>query len=363
VRQQRRQTSTATLIALMTLLAVALTACSTQQRAKDPADAASVPPGTSAGNSGGPAAPSPSGIGADCRAAGAKRVSSASDLQAALAAAAPGDTILMAPGIYQGNFVASAPGRQGSPITLCGSREAVISAPDINHGYALHLDGASWWRLEGFTVEGGQKGIVADGVSHDLLSDLYVHSTGEEGIHLRAFSSYNTVSHCTVRQTGLIKTFFGEGIYVGSAHKNWCRYTHCQPDRSNYNKIIDNNITDTTAENIDIKEGTTGGLIEGNQLDGAGMVASASTAWINVKGNGWTIKDNTGTNSIGDGFQVHQVYPGWGLDNVFLANNAKVNGPGYGIYVQSHDLGTVVACSNVAEGAASGLTNYPCSGS
>lgn len=90
------------------------------------------------------------------------------------------------------------------------------------------------------------------------------------------------------------------------------------------------------------------------------MVESAATSWINVKGNDWTIKDNVGVASIGDGFQVHQVYPGWGLDNVFIGNRAQVGGPGYGIYVQSHHLGTVVACSNQATGAGQGLSNVPC---
>jgi hypothetical protein len=359
------QTSGAALLALIAFMAVAITACATPGTASP----AGTSPSTGAGSnpssdaSGGSVGAPAAGLGSACRAANAKHVASSGDLEAVLASASPGDTIVLAPGVYVGNFTATNSGSQDAPITLCGSRAAVISAPGIDHGYALHLDGASWWRLEGFTVEGGQKGIVADGVSHDLFYDLYVHSIGEEGIHLRAFSSYNTISHCTVRQTGLHKTFYGEGIYIGSAHKNWCRYTHCQPDQSNYNQIMNNYISDTTAENIDIKEGTTGGLIDGNRLDGTGMVPTAATAWINVKGNNWTIKDNTGINSSGDGFQVHQVYPGWGLHNVFIGNRAHVNGPGVGIYVESHDLGTVVACSNVAEGAAGGLSNYPCSGS
>jgi hypothetical protein len=211
-------------------------------------------------------------------------------------------------------------------------------------------------------VEGGQKGIVADHSAHDLIYGLYVHGTGDEAIHLRSFSTDDTISHCVIRQTGLLVQFFGEGVYVGSANKNWCRYTACKPDASNDDEIVDNDIADTTAENIDIKEGTTGGLISGNHFDGVGMLASAATAWVNVKGNKWTIKDNVGINSPGDGFAVHQVYPGWGIGNLFVGNRAEVNGPGYGVYVQSHDLDTTVACSNVAIKAAAGLSDLPCSG-
>ena len=109
------------------------------------------------------------------------------------------------------------------------------------------------------------------------------------------------------------------------------------------------------------KEGTTGGKIIGNQFDGTGMVESAATGWINVKGNGWTIEGNTGVNSVKNGFQVHQVYPGWGIGNIFTGNRAQVNGPGYGFYVQSKDLQTVVACNNVVSAAGSGFSTVTCS--
>ncbi|MGH3276277.1 MAG: hypothetical protein ACRDNZ_18365, partial [Streptosporangiaceae bacterium] len=182
----------------------------------------------------------------------------------------------------------------------------------------------------------------------------------DEAIHLRSFSSYNIVMGNTVRDTGLKVAFFGEGIYVGSAHHNWCKYSGCKPDASNYNVLEDNNIADTTAENIDIKEGTTGGTISGNIFSGTGMAPSAATAWVNVKGNDWEILDNTGTDSIGDGFQVHQVYPGWGVGNAFRGNREAVGGPGYGIYVQSIRLNTVVSCGNVVTGGAR-LSNISCS--
>ncbi len=268
---------------------------------------------------------------------------------------------MLADGVYQGDFVASQSGTPSAPITLCGSRNAVLEGESITRGYTFYLDDASWWRAEGFTVQSGQKGVLADGAAHDLLYGLYVHSTGDEAIHLRSFSNDDTVSHCVVRDTGLLEQFFGEGIYVGSAHKNWCRYSGCQPDRSDNNVLIGNDIANTTAENIDIKEGTTGGKIIGNQFNGTGMAESAATGWINVKGNDWTVEDNTGADSVKNGYQVHQVYPGWGIGNVFIGNRAQVNGPGYGIYVQSKRLQTVVACNNVVSAAGSGFSTIACS--
>jgi hypothetical protein len=289
------------------------------------------------------------------------RVSSAGDLRSALANARPGETIILAPGVYQGDFQATASGTSAAPITLCGPRSAVLQGDSIKSGYTFHLDHTSYWRVEGFTVQGGQKGVMTDGASHVLISGLYVHGTGDEAIHLRDFSSYDTVSHNVVRDTGLLVALYGEGIYVGTAHKNWCKYSNCQPDASDHDVITGNDISNTTAENIDIKEGTTGGTISGNHLDGTGMVSSAATSWINVKGNDWTVTGNAGVDSIGSGFSVHQVYDGWGLDNVFRGNEITVNGPGYGIYVQSKHLNTVVGCDNTVSGAQSGFSTVTCS--
>lgn len=303
---------------------------------------------------GGPGAPTGS-----CGTSGI-RVSTAAGLTAALSAASPGETILLAPGTYLGTFTASVSGTASAPITLCGPRSAVLDGGGIASGYTLHLDHASYWRVRDFTVEGGQKGVVTDGADHDLLDGLSVHGVGDEAIHLRDNSSYDTVSRDVVRDTGLLTPFFGEGIYVGSAHENWCRYSGCRPDASDDDLITGNDISNTTAENVDIKEGTTGGAITGNHFDGAGMVSSAATSWVNVKGNDWTVTGNTGTDSIGNGLSVHMVYAGWGYGNVFRANRLAVNGPGYGIYVQSRKLNAVVSCDNTASGAQRGLSNLPC---
>jgi hypothetical protein len=81
---------------------------------------------------------------------------------------------------------------------------------------------------------------------------------------------------------------------------------------------------------------------------------------VNVKGNDWTIEYNTGVNSIRDGFQVHQVYPGWGIGNIFRANDARVNGSGYGFFVQNKRLRTVVACDNKVLRAGRGFSTIAC---
>lgn len=282
------------------------------------------------------------------------------ELKIALKSAQPGTTILLAPGRYTGNFAGTTSGSAAAPITVCGTRDAILDGGSIHSGYVFHLDGASWWNLIGFSVENGQKGVMTDHASNNLISGLYVHGIGDEGIHLRAFSSDNTIENNTVRDTGRLTVKFGEGIYVGSAHSNWCTYTSCNPDNSDRNVITGNDISNTRAENIDIKEGTSSGQILNNRLSGQGMDPSAATAWINVKGNDWIVKGNVGHNSVKDGFQVHQVYAGWGTGNTFQDNHAEVDGPGYGFYVQFRSLGTVLACSNTAVAAGAGFSNIVC---
>jgi Right handed beta helix region len=291
---------------------------------------------------------------------GGPTVTTDTQLALALSSATAGTSIIMAAGTYSGQFVAEAQGTADAPIYLCGSRDAVIDGGDIKSGYALYMHGASYWHLEGFTIQGGQKGVVTDHASHLVISGLFVHDVGDEAIHLRSFSSDNIVEGNVVRTTGLHSHFFGEGIYVGSANKNWCKYSACGPDQSDRNIIRNNDISETTAENIDIKEGTSGGTIVGNQLSGVGMDPSGASAWVNLKGNGWTVVGNVGLTSVKDGFQVHEVYAGWGRNNVFRQNQASVDGPGYGYYVQHQSLGTVVACDNTVSGAALGLSNGPC---
>ena len=289
-----------------------------------------------------------------------KPVVDATSLKLALTTATPGTAISLASGTYRGHFEANVSGTESAPISLCGASDAIIDGGALKAGYAFHLDRASWWKLLGFSIKGAQKGLVVDHGTHILVSGLHISGVGDEALHLRAFSSDNVVERVTISGTGLLRSKFGEGIYIGTAVSNWCQYSGCAPDASDRNLIRDNNISETTAENIDIKEGTSGGQVIGNHLSGLGMVTSAATAWINAKGNGWTISGNAGHTSPKDGFQVHQVAAGWGRENVFRANQASVEGPGYGFYVQFSSLGTVLGCDNQVAGAGAGFSNARC---
>ncbi|CCG01357.1 right-handed parallel beta-helix repeat-containing protein [Blastococcus saxobsidens] len=290
----------------------------------------------------------------------AVEVTDADGLETALEDARPGQVIRLADGTYEGSFVATTAATPDAPILLCGSRDAVLDGGDIDGDYALHLQGASSWHLLGFTVTGGKKGVMVDAGTGHRIEDLLVTSMGDEAIHLRTNSSDNVVVGNTVRDTGLRKPKYGEGIYIGSAESNWCRQTDCEPDRSDRNLIEGNDIAGTTSEAVDIKEGTTGGVLRGNTFDGSDMVEADS--WVDVKGNDWLIEGNTGQNSPVDGFQVHDVADGWGKGNVFSGNRAVgvaelgYNAAGNRALRES----TTVECDNSSEGGKA-LSNVPCS--
>jgi hypothetical protein len=289
---------------------------------------------------------------------GGTSVSTAGQLTAALAAAGPGSVIHLGEGTYHGRFTISRSATVDRPAWLCGPATAVLDGGEVKSGYGLHLDGVGYWRLAGFSVTDAQKGVVLDGTSHTVVQGLSVYQIGDEGIHLRAASSANLVIGNSVHNTGLRKAKFGEGIYVGSAKSNWCTYSGCQPDHSDYNVVAQNTIAATSSENLDIKEGTRHGKIIGNSFSGAGGLTAADS-WVDVKGNDWTITGNRGENSPADGFQTHSVVDGWGTGNVFSGNTAAVDGAGFAIHL-APVLGNVVNCSNTESGARLGLSNVAC---
>ncbi|NEA31873.1 right-handed parallel beta-helix repeat-containing protein [Streptomyces sp. SID13031] len=284
-------------------------------------------------------------------------VTDTKSLEEALAKATPGASIALEDGKYTGKFVTQASGTAEQPIWLCGGAGAVLDGDSVKGGYVLHLNKAKYWRLVGFTVTNGQKGVMADTTVGSVVQGLTVHDIGDEAIHLRANSTDNVVLNNTISKTGLRRDKFGEGVYIGSAVSNWCTTNDCQPDRSDRNVVKGNKMSEVTSEAIDIKEGTTGGLLEGNTFDGSGLKGADS--WVDVKGNNYLIKGNMGTKSTQDGFQTHQILKGWGDHNVFTGNIATVDGPGLAIALRQ-PASNVVACDNKFTAAGEGLSNIPC---
>ncbi len=286
-------------------------------------------------------------------------VGDSASLEAALAEAEPGDVIALAAGTYDGNFVATTEATAEEPIHLCGPPEAVLAGEGPEEsGYVLHLDGADHWRVIGFTVRDGRKGVMVDAGVGNVIQELTVTHIGDEAIHLRSHSTDNLVLDNEVSDTGIRRDKFGEGVYIGSAESNWCEYTGCEPDRSDGNRIEGNDISAVTSEAIDIKEGTVDGVVLDNVIDGAAIAAADS--WIDVKGNAWVVARNRLDDAPEHGIQTHEIIQGWGSGNAFVGNVLEVDAGGYGFDMHGPDELNLIACDNEVDGAGEGFANEEC---
>jgi hypothetical protein len=316
-------------------------------------------------------------------------VSTTAQLQTALANAAPGQTIKLAAGTYHGSFVAQKAGTAAKPITLTGPRTAVLvndgpagDPPDCpapasgyDSGYGLWLYNAPYWNLTGFTVTESKKGVVVDNSNHTTIDGVYVHHVDEEAVHFRKSSADSVLRDSKITDTGLVQKGYGEGVYIGSANSNWgCHGNSGGVDRGDRVQVIGNRIgPNIAAEPIDVKEGTFNGVIRGNTFDGQGISGENSAdSWIDVKGIGYTIEDNTASftkpGTFANGYETHNPgtspsFPN-GCGNVWRNNRSDLGGVGeYAIKITSvsscEDLPNVVYASNTVTGATKGLTNVP----
>ena len=318
------------------------------------------------------------------------RVSTGAELERAMAGAWPGDTIRLADGTYRAEAFTTASGTRWAPITLVGSRRAVIvndrfepsttPCPSGHTAYGIWLDGSSWWNLTGFTVAYSKKGIVLDHASHVTISGVLVHDIQDEGVHFRKSTTDSAIVGSIVHTTGLVQKGFGEGVYIGSAFGNWRCYGENgpgTPDRSDRIDVIGNRLgPDIAAEHIDIKEGTVGGRVIGNVFDGRGLTgANTADSWVDAKGSRYEFTGNVGSYTpapgsvFANGYEVHEQYEqGYGCANVWRGNVSDLGGVGkLAVEVNTQDMcaakgePNVVYADNVVTRATVGLTNIPLS--
>ncbi|WP_395820823.1 DNRLRE domain-containing protein [Archangium minus] len=291
----------------------------------------------------------------------ANALATTADIQNAMKNAAPGSTLVIASGTYTGNRSTSGdPGGQGlfysgrsgtasSPIILksCDpSNPAILKGVAVNDGsYGIHLTG-DYWQIRDLIITNAQKGIIVDNGNHNVLSHVEVHLIGDEGVHFRDGSSYNTLEHSKIHDTGNYQPGYGEGAYVGSDASS--PYEHV---------VVGNVIRYTnfaggiTAEHIDIKEGADGTVVEYCTFDGTGISGTNSAdSFVDVKGVNSLIRYNEGYRNgnafVVDAFQVRTHGSGYatGVNNRFQNNTVDLDAAaGYVVYATSATTGTTAS--------------------
>ncbi|MFS0733985.1 hypothetical protein ABC304_03040 [Microbacterium sp. 1P10UB] len=287
------------------------------------------------------------------------KVSTLEQLRTAVAGARPGTVILLAPGTYRGGITVTSSGTTDNPIWICGPRTAVLDNQNVQSKNGVHLDGADNVHIAGISIQNFRKGVVISGSNGSSVADVSIASIGEEAIKIRYSSTDTAVLYNVIRQTGLAIPMYGEGIYLGTSPKDWCAVNNCEPDRSDRAIVVGNDIARTTADPIEAKPGTSGGVIRGNTIDADGV--SEVTTIIAVKGNDYIVVDNVARNGVGpSGFYASETeVAGWGQNNIFARNTVALRSAGVAIYVKT-GANNVVDCSNTPAGQGVERSNVVC---
>lgn len=301
------------------------------------------------------------------------RVSDIEGLFTAMRNAKPGDVIRVAPGtydytVYQGAQKIDTPaaGTAEHPIRLTAAdpeNPPVLTGNGTEHGYVLHIQGDDWI-IENMVLTNAQKGIVFDHSCRSVIRNCEICTTGAEAVALRDGSSECTVESCNIHDTGLVTPGYGEGVYVGSA-KSTTGFDY----KCDNNRILRCTFRNIAAEDIDVKEYTTGTEIAYCTFYGDGMTGeNYAGSFVDIAGNGCSVHDNTGyrnqNSKIVAAFEVHEQVEGWGHRNSFCNNTVYMDQP-YGVpdpnrnmYVVDGWFTEITAGGNLAD-FGSGLNAVP----
>ncbi len=266
-------------------------------------------------------------------------VTTSEELMSALASAKPGDEIVVAPGEYicttstntKGyQYHGAADGTEDSPIILRSEdpeSPAILSGATIQKQYALAITG-DWWVLDNIKVTGSSIGLVLDNSNNTKILNCEVYGTGQEAIHIRDGSSNCLVENTYIHDTGLKTAAYGEGIYVGSSYKAE-EYEHaCDNNRISNCKIGPN----VTAEHVDVKELTTGTIIENCTFDGKGIAGeNYADSFVDLKGNDCILRYCTGYRNgetkVNRAFEMNKLVEGWGQNAYIYGNKVYMDTP------------------------------------
>ena len=269
-------------------------------------------------------------------------ISTEAELVQAIRNAQPGDEIVVMPGVYCGKLGTGSTGSGFGSAWFNSDQDGTKENPIILRSYdkndkavltgseqkvtGLRITG-DYWIIDGIEICNTQKGIILDNSNYSVIQDCSIHDTLQEGLHLRDGSSYNLVTETSIYKTGTGSPGYGEGVYIGSDKNKWSTYAK----ECDYNVIRGCTIgPDVAAEHFDIKEGTTGTIIEQNIMHGAGMTGeNYADSFIDAKGNETIIRENKcyreGNEIIVAAFQTHQQVEEWGLNNSFIYNELELD--------------------------------------
>ena len=291
-------------------------------------------------------------------------------IQKAVDLAQPGDNILLSPGNYLQDIVSKRNGQDLSPITIKGLSTAVVKGGgnariiEINHDFIT---------LDGFTVDGlfGSSGSQSGyrdkliyflgkdklaGVTGARVLNMTLKNAGGECMRFRYFATKNEVASNTVTNCGVYDFKFnaggknGEGVYIGTAPEQLTDGKNPTSDRaqSNDNWIHNNTFNTQGNECVDIKEASSGNIIENNKCTGQ---KDHNSAGLDTRGSKNIFRSNETYGNTGAGIRLGGDATSDGTGN-HIYNNKISNNTAGGIKFQRSPQGEI--CGNSFSGNSSG---------
>ncbi len=285
-------------------------------------------------------------------------VSSGGDLQAAIQAANPGDTILVGPGTYTAHTTAQNPYNAIFDITksvtirstggAAVTTLAVVSDSQGNQFTAARIN-ASNFVLDGFTLAGGGWGVQvvnwqapANPLTNVVLRNLVIY-TNEATVNAGHGISLQNTSNSVVENCD-VKNAYANGILIDTG--------------SNSNLVIGNTVEHTTTQHgIGVKDNSFN-VISGNTVTGAAFdaILLIGASYTRVEGNNLSGFLNDGivtTRDTGSGMVSTGNYLG---KNLVVSNGYQAGRTtGAGIWIDSQSAGTEVFGNDASGSVENGI--------
>ena len=268
-------------------------------------------------------------------------------IQHAIDLAQPGDTIILAAGVYLQDAISKRDGTASAPITITGPADAIVKGGgsarifEINHDYLS---------LEGFTIDGlwGSADAVKgfrekllyvignapnDGVSGLKVLRMSFRNAGGECLRMRYFAQHNEIGYSRFENCGVHDFKFhagkrnGEAIYIGTAPEQRGNGENptAAPDQSSANWIHDNSFNTQGNECVDIKEASSANLVEHNTCTGQ---QDPNSAGFDARGSGNIFRYNESFGNVGAGIRLGGDGAADGIDNQVYDNSFHDNRAG-----------------------------------
>jgi hypothetical protein len=260
--------------------------------------------------------------------------SSFRSIQKAVDLAQPGDVVNLAPGTYLQDVISRRSGAPTAPIVLTGPADTVVKGGGRSHIVEINHD---YITLDGFTIDGlwgapssmdGYRDKLLyvigktplDGVTGLRVLNMSFKNAGGECMRLRYFAQHNEVAHSSFQGCGVHDFRFnaggknGEGIYIGTAPEQLAdgRNPTSDPDQSNDNWIHHNTFDTQGNECVDIKEASSGNLVEYNSCTGQ---KDPNSGGFDARGSGNIFRNNESYGNVGAGTRLGGDTPTSGIDN------------------------------------------------